>query len=386
MTHYYKMIKQHVKRIGFACKWSELDPKKGVISTEGLNTGGTTLTWAKRQTSDVAEQKMYEIMERNITNTFNLVSKVGTLAPELRMVRLTSDMLSFYTHDDWKYFWKKPDVIHRMQELFAKVGEAARAHDVRLSMHPGQFTVLASVNENIVEKSIEEFEYHADMVRWMGYGKQFQDFKINVHISGKQGPQGIIDVLPRLSPEARNCITIENDEMSWGIEDSIVLSKHCALVLDIHHHWIRTGEYIQPTDDRCKRVIDSWRGVRPAMHYSVSHEDILVDHDPDTLPDMQQLLLDGHKKQKLRAHSQFYWNTAANDWALTFLDNFDIMCESKGKNLASFALYDRYKMLTGAVKNVEQTKEPIQKTRRSRSKNRTAETQEATSAEEAQSS
>ena len=41
------------------------------------------------------------------------------------------------------------------------------------------------------------------------YGKTFQDFKINVHISGRRGPQGIIDILPRLTPEARNTLTIE---------------------------------------------------------------------------------------------------------------------------------------------------------------------------------
>jgi hypothetical protein len=48
---------------------------------------------------------------------------------------------------------------------------------------------------------------------------------------------------------------------------------------------------------------------------------------------------DGYKKQKLRAHSDFYWNTAVNEWALSFNQQFDIMCESKGKNLASFALH-----------------------------------------------
>jgi len=175
----------------------------------------------------------------------------------------------------------------------------------------------------------------ADMARWMGYGKSFQDFKINVHISGKQGPAGIVSALERLSPEARNCITIENDENAWGIDSSLELAKHCALVLDIHHHWIRTGEYIQPADDRVRRVIDSWRGVRPAMHYSVSREDYLVGHDADTMPDMTSLLAQGYKKQKLRAHSDFYWNTAVNDWAATFADDFDIQCESKGKNLAS---------------------------------------------------
>jgi hypothetical protein len=30
-----------------------------------------------------------------------------------------------------------------------------------------------------------------------------------------------------------------------------------------------------------------------------------------------------------------------NEWALSFRDNFDIMCESKAKNLSSFALYEQ---------------------------------------------
>jgi hypothetical protein len=60
-----------------------------------------------------------------------------------------------------------------------------------------------------------------------------------------------------------------------------------------------------------------------------------------TSPDLSTLLLEGHKKQKLRAHSDFYWNDEVNDWALSFWDKFDIMCESKAKNLASQKLYER---------------------------------------------
>ena len=334
---------ENIKRIGFACKWSEIDPKKGVVSVEGLNTGGTTLTWLKRQAREVAEQKLWDVLEKNITHTHNLVKRVASLEPELRMVRLTSDMMTGYTHGDWKYFYKQPDVQRRMQELFAPIGETARANDVRLSFHPGQFTVLASDRPEVVDLSIEEFEYHVDMIRWMGYGQQFQDFKCNVHISGRKGPQGIIDVLPRLSPEARNVITIENDEMSWGLDASLELADHLALVLDVHHHWVKTGEYIKANDPRIHRIIDSWRGVRPAIHYSVSREDYLVEHDNSVLPNMDVLLESNHKKQKLRAHSDYFWNNAANDWVFDHWRWADIMCESKCKNLASFALFDIYK-------------------------------------------
>ena len=117
------------------------------------------------------------------------------------------------------------------EKEFAKVGRQARALDVRLSMHLGQFTVLASDNEDIVERSIEEFEYHVDCIRWMGYGKSFQDFKCNVHISRSKGPAGIKHAVDkRLSPEARNTITIENDENKWGLEH-LEPAQYRALVL-----------------------------------------------------------------------------------------------------------------------------------------------------------
>jgi UV DNA damage endonuclease len=113
--------------------------------------------------------------------------------------------------------------------------------------------------------------------------------------------------------------------------------------LDIHHNWIREGTYLDSNDDLTKKVIASWRGLRPTMHYSVSREDVLTSHPGHILPDHGALITEGYSKQKLRAHSDYFWNDAVNDWALTFLDNFDIMCEAKGKNLASFKLLERAK-------------------------------------------
>ena len=333
------------KKIGFACKWidgpSQVDGIKQKDNCKQYNTGSTTVAWLNRQPREVAEQKLYDLMVGNIESVRKLVERVGELDENLRMVRISSDILPVYTQHDYSYFWRLSDVRAYAEKHFAQVGAIARDRGVRLSFHPGQFTVLASDNPGIVDRSIEEFEYHTDMARWMGYGKTFQDFKINVHISGRQGPDGIRRALQRLSPEARNCITIENDEMTWGIEHSIDLVNDCALVLDIHHHWIKTGEYIDPNDDRVKRIIDSWRGVRPVLHYSVSREDIVIGHATDTFPALDALIESGHKKQKLRAHSNFYWNTAVNEWALSFCNTHDIMCESKGKNLASFALYQQ---------------------------------------------
>jgi UV DNA damage repair endonuclease len=334
-------------KIGFACKWIDFPHQTAGIGknddAKKYNTGTTTISWLNKQSRAVAEQKLWDITTQNLAAVYNLVERVGELDEQLRMVRIGSDILPAYTHELFRDYYKRVDVLTALEQGFSKIGVLARSKQVRLSMHPGQFCVLASDNNDTVVNSIEEFEYHADMARFMGYGKEFQDFKINVHISGRQGPEGIRKAYAKLSDEAKNCITIENEENAWGLDDCLSLSDLLPIVLDVHHHWVREGEYLDPSDARVARVLDSWRDVRPTMHYSVSREDVLVGHDSNVLPSMATLIESGHKKQKLRAHSDFYWNKEVNNWALSFADKFDIMCESKGKNLASIELYNHYK-------------------------------------------
>jgi len=337
-------------QIGFCCKWlndpSECGGMKVNAVDRELNGRSTTMRWLREHPAE-AEQRQWDIMNHNTAAAVRMIERVATLPEGRRMVRLGSEMLQGYTEKDWIDWWQRQEIQDHLERIFAPIGETARRLGVRLSFHPGQFCVLASEHDVIVERSIEEFEYHADMARWMGYGKTWHDhgFKINVHLSGKGGATKFLKTLGRLSPEARNLITIENDEMINGIDSTLLVAEHVALVLDVHHHWINSGEYITPTDLRTMRVIESWRGQRPALHYSVSREDILVGHDRSVRPDLVELLDRGYKKQKLRAHSDFMWNDACNQWIIGFADNFDIQCEAKGKNLASAQVYETYKQL-----------------------------------------
>jgi UV DNA damage endonuclease len=347
----YQTIKPTVPRIGFCCKWinetDEVAGQKVNALDRDLNGRSTTMRWLKEHPVE-AEQKQWDIMNHNAAAAVKIIERVATLPPGRRMVRLGSEMLQGYTEPNWVSWWQQQEIQDHLAKIMAPVGEAARKLDVKISFHPGQFCVLASDNPDIVRRSIAEFEYHADLARWMGFGHSFQDgCKINVHISGRQGPQGVIAALSKLSPEARNLITIENDEMSHGLDQSLLLEKHLALVLDVHHHLIRDEEYIDPQDDRVKRVIDSWRGIRPSMHYSYFRDTALAQAGVapadmhNQMHNVTELVANGARKQKLRAHSDFYPNHATNEWALGFSENFDIQCEAKGKNLASDQIYQQ---------------------------------------------
>jgi len=325
------MFNNEIRRIGFACKIQ----KAPDVAVPGLNTSTTTIKWLSGQTTAKAHARLWELTKANIAALEKQIQWVGARPHNQRMFRITSDLLPAYTYPDYWEFYQSLEMTSWLERNLGRCGDLARQLDVRLSFHPGQFCVLASDNPNVVENSIEEFEYHTDVIRYMGFGKTFQDFKCNVHIGGKQGPKGIKLALKKLSREARNCLTIENAEFSWGLDASLELAKDCALVLDIHHHWIMTGEYIEPDDTKLQSVQESWRGVRPVIHYSVSREDCLIEHDKLIKPDMQQLKQLKFTSAKLRAHSEMYWNLACNDWALSHSNWADIMCEAKQKNIAS---------------------------------------------------
>ena len=327
-------------KIGFACKISTVNDKNEIVSIPEYNTKTTTIAWLNRQTKKTAETKLMLLLQHNLEATYKAVEYVSKQHSSLRLFRISSDILPVYTHPDYSHFYLQESVVEFLSRSFAKIGDISRDNNVRISFHPGQFCCLASDNPTVIKNSIEEFEYHADMARWMGYGKRFQDMKINVHVSGKLGAAGFRAAYDKLSATAKNCITVENDENVFGLDECLDLVDLCPIVLDIHHHWVKTGEYISADDPRIQLVISSWRGVVPTIHYSNSQESIWSSNYTNTRPDYKLLLESGIKRGKLRAHSDFYINPELNRWAISHSRWADIMCEAKAKNLASFKLYE----------------------------------------------
>jgi len=333
-------------RLGFACMYRHPHRSLSIKALETIertfNPRTTTLRWLSGASPDAARAKLFELVQHNLDAQLRLLGYVAALPPMLRMVRLSSDLLPLYSHPGVAPLYRDSEFQALMAERFAAIGDLARRADIRLSMHPGQYCVLGSDRPEVVENSLAEFEYHADMIRMMGFGQRFQDFKCNIHIAGRLGVEGMRQVWPRLSQVARNVITLENDEKTYGVDDCLALANLAPVVLDIHHCWIHEGDYIAPDDPRIARIIDSWRGVRPTMHYSQPPEHLqalgFAAEAKMTIP----ALLEKVNKRDLYAHSAQMWNDWTNRYALQFVERFDIMFEAKDKNLATQAFYQRY--------------------------------------------
>lgn len=338
-----------LKRIGFACKYKAIEEnktKKEIKEEEmNYNTKTTTLKFLSTKSENEIVEKMDSIIDHNLASTFRLLEYVTTLDKQLHMLRLTSDLLPFYTTEELKFYYKDKTIINKIESGLWAIGQFAREKDIRLSFHPGQFCVLASDNKNVIKNSIEEFEYHVDMIKMMGFAKNFQDMKCNIHISGRGGVSQFRKTFDKLSDEAKKVLTVENAEFAYGLRDCLEVADLCPIVFDIHHNWIHEEHFMSVNNDLLiNPILDSWRGVRPTMHYSQSKEILFdVKQNENKFLNISDLLMSGFNKKMLAAHSDMMWNKPFNKEIVHYLEHFDIMVEAKNKNLASIDLLNQIK-------------------------------------------
>ena len=321
-------------RIGFCCTF--VSPVGDADEQRALNMRQPTVASIVKAENPAA--RLEDVILENLDVLDRQIAFVAELPKLERLFRILSGFLVGWSHPAIASTWTT-DLRNEVRRRLAITGETARTRDVRLSMHPSQHAILASNNEGALTNAIHDIEEHAEIFAMLGYGDGWHPQGASVNIHGGARSAGLDSLranLPRLSEQARNLLTIENDEISFGVDDLLNVSEEVALVVDFHHHWVHSrGEWLEPEDPRVERITASWRGVRPLAHISVSRESYLTDHDPTALPDFMLLEGAGLGASKLRGHSDRMWNSAVNAFVARHLAWTDVEVEAKAKNLAS---------------------------------------------------
>ena len=335
-------------RLGFCCKFIP-DEAPGQHKTLkaardaalAMNQTSATMSYLGRLAPAARREKVEAIVLHNLTALERQLTWVAARPPLERLMRMASSLLPGFTHPVAQPIYAEASFRDAYERRFAAIGEAARPGGVRLSLHPGPFCVIASQNPAARTNGIDELEYHAEVMAMLGYGSGWHPHgaHINIHVGARDpGVAGFRNSLPLLSEAARNLLTVENDENYFGLDTVLPLGDAVPVVLDLHHHWVESrGAYVEPDDPRIARVRESWRGVRPVSHISVSREALLTGHGPD-LPDFVALTEAGHSWRDLAAHSDMMWNRGINDLVARHLAWTDFEVEAKSKNLASAQL------------------------------------------------
>ena len=255
---------------------------------------------------------------------------------DIRMYRMATGLAPYASHPDLPQFRDAPA---RCAERLAAIGEQARRLGIRLSSHPGQYTVLNSENPEVQRLAVEELEVQAELLDGMGLGPEAV---VVLHVGGAAG--GIDAGLDRfrrgfarLSDRARARVVIENDDRTFALTDVLRLSESVGrpVVWDILHHHCNDPDGI-PDREALQLALATWPdAVTPKIHFST----------PKTAVEERRRKVGRRIERRivlpqLRAHADtidpiafehFLTETAAGM-------RFDVMLEAKAKDLALLAL------------------------------------------------
>jgi len=194
----------------------------------GLNDSGMRGCMIK----NASPERLKELVADNLHTLFRVLDY--NLSQGISLFRISSDMIPFGSHPAIQYPW-----WDQHADTLQQLGEKIRRSDMRVSMHPGQYTVLNAPDEEIAERAVADLDYHARFLDAMGLDARH---KIILHLGGVYGdPVGSLTRFKKnyrdLSAPVKRRLVIENDE-KYHIGQVLELAGDLKLpaVLDVFHH------------------------------------------------------------------------------------------------------------------------------------------------------
>lgn len=149
--------------------------------------------------------------------------------------RITSDLVPFASHPVCKIDWLK-----YFKDRLTAIGAFIRSNDIRISMHPGQYTVLNSPDAGILERTIKELRYHADILDALDLDVSA---KIQIHVGGVYGDKNeslgrFVQRYCDLDEVFKRRLVIENDDRNYTVHDCmrIYAETGVPVLFDVFHH------------------------------------------------------------------------------------------------------------------------------------------------------
>jgi len=235
------------------------------------------------------------------------------LENDIMLFRMSSNIIPWGNKIDW--FSLKD--IDEIKEIFKRCGDFATKHDMRLTMHPGQFVVLTSPHQHVVDNSVSELQVHSDIMDLMGLSRTPYN-KINIHMGAAYGDKEasaktFIKNFKNLPDGIKSRLTVENDDKAVMYSTSdlfrlVYQELQIPIVFDYHHHKFCTGG--QTEQEGLALATSTWNRIKPVVHYSESKA------------------LNEGLKVKQQAHSDYILNKIE-----TYGLDVDVMIEAKQKEL-----------------------------------------------------
>lgn len=242
-------------RLGYACI---------SVNTKNNPNKKTTVAQLNKLEPQARLKKLRQVMQSNFFNLMDLLSY--NVEHQIFLYRLPSEFVPLATHPiaaDW-------DWAREFAWDFQKAGEYIRKHAIRMTAHPGHFSIVNTEKPIVLESTIADFSYHARVFDLLGLDA---NSVLVTHIGGLYGDkQSSLDRFAAnfalLPDHVRQRLVVENDDTSFTMTDALELCERLGIpmVFDYHHHMcLSNGE---DWTEYLPRIIRTWGNRTPKMHMS----------------------------------------------------------------------------------------------------------------------
>ena len=254
-------------KIGYACLVVGV-PDTGMKTTRKANATPERLT---------------ELIAHNLKAMENMIDY--NIANGIKLYRISSDIIPFGSDYETNQLNWTDIFKNELNGIAKKIEE----HGLRVSMHPGQYTVLNSKDVTIVKRAIEDLEYHTAFLDALNLD---QSHKIILHVGGVYGDKisavdRFIDTYQTLSPAIKNRLIIENDDRLYTIEDVLEISERTGapVVYDNLHNAANPSNVNTTDAEWIQKVQETWTQADGAtkIHYSQQRKDARVGAHTETI-------------------------------------------------------------------------------------------------------
>jgi UV DNA damage endonuclease len=201
-----------------------------------------------------SEQRLISTVENNLDCLLEILR--FNVANDLLFFRITSDLVPFASHPICRFDW-----ISYFEEKFQDIGDYIRTHNIRISMHPDQFTLINPPDGEVFERSLRELIYHAEVLDSMSLD---DDAKIQIHVGGVYGDKRassirFIERFIKLPAAVGKRLVIENDDRSYTLEDCLRINSKTGIpvLFDLLHHEANNSGQTVP--EAFEMFYSSWR-------------------------------------------------------------------------------------------------------------------------------
>jgi len=211
--------------------------------------------------ANYSEERLFEKIESNLACLQRILQ--WNRKNELMFFRISSDIIPFASHPINSGDWKD-----RFRKQLLEIG--GQMQDMRISLHPDQFVLLNAIDDDIVNKSIMDLQWHSEFLDELGLD---DSAKVQIHIGGVYGDKDaaverFISAYQQLPPLIRKRLVVENDDRLYSLQDCRMVHRRTGIpvVFDsLHHSSNNNGESMKAAVQQASRT---WGGPMMADYSS----------------------------------------------------------------------------------------------------------------------